>query len=80
VYEELIVDYVWVRLRSLTKEEAVLSFVIAFRGNSGNVSEMFSFQLSDNETVFVTQKVTALHHYVEIQIKEPKLWWPNGIG
>jgi beta-mannosidase len=28
----------------------------------------------------VLQKVRKLHEYVDIKIKDPRLWWPNGIG
>jgi beta-mannosidase len=30
--------------------------------------------------VFALQKVRELHEYADVKIKDPRLWWPNGIG
>jgi beta-mannosidase len=38
-YEDLLIDYVWVQLRSLSEREATLNFAIAFRSSTGRVED-----------------------------------------
>jgi beta-mannosidase len=59
-YDELIVDYVWVRIRSLEKEEAVLNFAIALRSSSGKVFASYSIEISADGVVLATEKVSEL--------------------
>jgi beta-mannosidase len=48
-YEDLIIDYVWVRLQSLSEWEATLSFAIALRSSTGRVeNEQYSLEISAN--------------------------------
>lgn len=71
----------WIRNREITRQNAVLNFVVALTGNTNDLAGKYSIKiLFENETLIRERDVEGKYSYVDIEIKQPQLWWPNGIG
>ena len=67
----------------MTESQADLDFVIALNG-----AESDEVMREKNLTVQIRQKgvesrefmIRSLFNNAKLTVKQPKLWWPNGIG
>jgi beta-mannosidase len=79
-YNEVKLNYVWVRTRAITKLKATLNFAIALEiPNAEGVSGYHLRVIQGNETV-ATVEANEQYTYLDLNVPNPKLWWPNGIG
>lgn len=79
-FNEIKLDYVWVRTRSITKKKAVVNFAIALDIPSKEIVEDYEYKIIQDGKMVATFPVAEKYSYYDVQVQDPKLWWPNGIG
>lgn len=81
LYDEIKIDYVWIRNKAITKSKAVLDIVLALDKVNDEISLIDNIELRiKQDLVEKTYKITSKFSHCEIIIDQPKLWWPNNIG
>lgn len=82
-FDEVRIDYVWARNRVTTQNRATINFATKlslnlFRDDPLSSDYSVSVHLGKEKLRDVT--VTEDKVYLDVEIKDPKYWWPNGIG
>lgn len=80
LYDQIKIDYVWIRNKKITHSQALLDVVLALDA-AEDPSESSKAELRlKHDLVEKTYQVTSKYSSFEITIDHPKLWWPNNIG
>jgi len=79
-FNELKLDYVWARTRSITKAKAIVNFAIAVEISPVGLYGKYDFNISQNGRVVATVALKEQYTYYDLQVDNPQLWWPNGVG
>ncbi len=79
-FNEIKLDYVWLRTRSITKKRAVVNFAIALDIPSKEIAEDYEYKIMQDGKMVATFPVAEKYSYYDVQVPDPRLWWPNGIG
>ena len=79
------IDYVWVRNHEVSQELAIINFAVALKHREGGSVSGLSLEIfegKDNYEKSITKIPLTAENYIyqEIQIDNPRLWWPHGIG
>lgn len=80
-YENVYIDYVWIRNRAVFQNTAILNFAIALQApNQSELANKYTIQISNGKQKLAHIPVMQVYSYIDVEIPNPKLWWPNGIG
>lgn len=79
-YQEVKLDYVWVRTRAISKERATVNFAVALEWNIKELSGNYQVRINQDGKQVATFAVREKYSYFDLHIANPQLWWPNGIG
>lgn len=79
-FNEIKLDYVWLRTRAISKAKATVNIAIAIENPSKEIQEDYEFRILQDEKLVATFPVSDKYSYYDVQVPDPKLWWPNGIG
>lgn len=79
-FNEAKIDYVWVRNRYISKKKATINFAIALNSTASTLASPYKIKIFHNKTELASFNVSEKHSYHDIDIINPQLWWPNGIG
>lgn len=78
-FEDVKINYVWARNRFISEKKAVINFAVAL-DIPEVIENKYTVAVKLDDKVLGKAKVSDKHAYVDVEIAEPKLWWPNGIG
>ena len=79
-FQEIKIDYVWVRTRSISKERATVNFAIALEWQVKQLEGDYVFKVTLDNNEIASFPARQKYSYYDVHIKNPQLWWPNGIG
>lgn len=82
VWDEVRIDYVWIRNKIISAEKVTLNFAVKFETNLFRNEPMlnYSLKISNGSEKLVTIPVNDKTAYSDVVIENPEFWWPNGIG
>lgn len=71
-------DYVWIRNKVLTPEEATLNVAVVLTSQQKHFDNQIAIEVDGS--LFGTWNITEEVDYHDITIKQPKYWWPRNVG
>lgn len=82
LYEKIRFDYVWARNKQIASDEAIINFAIKFGTNpyGENLEQLYSVAVFHKDEKLNSINITENTAYLDVAIKNPSFWWPNGIG
>lgn len=79
-FNDLQINYVWARNRFISEKKAIINFAVALDIPEVIEENYHVIIKHNNKTVGKSAIIKERNIYVDVEILEPKLWWPNGIG
>lgn len=79
-YKNIKINYVWARNRKVQKSLAIINFAVSLDLQDSDFTNKYNLVVSHNGTDLGIVLVTNKYVYLDVEIRQPKLWWPNGIG
>lgn len=80
-YDEIKINYVWARNKMISEKAAIVNFAVAMNIPNPNDFTNKNYKLVISyDDVEINSHILGVNNYVDVNISNPKLWWPNGIG
>lgn len=82
VWDEIRIDYVWVRNKIISPDKVTLNFATKLETNLFKNDPLvnYTLKISNGPEKLATVSVLDNTAYSDVVIENPQFWWPNGIG